>query len=235
MLLCLQVIKMRKYLHTDWNEILEKEFEKDYYKKLESFLVNENDDFTIYPKKEDIFSALNFTSYRDTKVVIIGQDPYHGENQAHGLCFSVQPTVKIPPSLRNIYKELNNDLGCTIPDNGYLVDWAKQGVLMINTVLTVRAHDANSHRKKGWEIFTDEIIKTVNNKKTPVVFILWGNNAQEKIKLITNENHCIIQSTHPSPLSAHRGFLGSKPFSKTNKFLEDNNLKPIDWNIALNC
>lgn len=226
---------MREYLHTDWNEILEKEFEKDYYKKLESFLVNENTDFTIYPKKEDVFSALNYTSYRDTKVVIIGQDPYHGENQAHGLCFSVQPTVKIPPSLRNIYKELNKDLGCTIPDNGYLVDWAKQGILMINTVLTVRAHDANSHRKKGWEIFTDEIIKAVNNKKTPVVFILWGNNAQEKIKLITNENHYIIQSTHPSPLSAHRGFLGSKPFSKTNKFLEDNNLKPIDWNIALNC
>ncbi len=235
MLLYLQVIKMREYLHTDWNEILEKEFEKDYYKKLESFLVNENTDFTIYPKKEDVFSALNYTSYRDTKVVIIGQDPYHGENQAHGLCFSVQPTVKIPPSLRNIYKELNKDLGCTIPDNGYLVDWAKQGILMINTVLTVRAHDANSHRKKGWEIFTDEIIKAVNNKKTPVVFILWGNNAQEKIKLITNENHYIIQSTHPSPLSAHRGFLGSKPFSKTNKFLEDNNLKPIDWNIALNC
>ena len=234
MLLYLQVIKMREYLNTDWNKILEKEFEKDYYKKLESFLVNENDDFTIYPKKEDIFSALNFTSYKDTKVVIIGQDPYHGENQAHGLCFSVQPTVKIPPSLRNIYKELNNDLGCTIPDNGYLVDWAKQGILMINTVLTVRAHDANSHRKKGWEIFTDEIIKAINNKKTPVVFILWGNNAQEKIKLITNENHHIIQSTHPSPLSAHRGFLGSKPFSKTNKFLEDNNLKPIDWNIALN-
>jgi uracil-DNA glycosylase len=235
MLLYLQVIKMREYLHTDWNEILEKEFEKDYYKKLESFLVNENTDFTIYPKKEDVFSALNYTSYKDTKVVIIGQDPYHGENQAHGLCFSVQSTVKIPPSLKNIYKELNKDLGCTTPDNGYLVDWAKQGILMINTVLTVRAHDANSHRKKGWEIFTDEIIKAVNNKKTPVVFILWGNNAKEKIKLITNEKHHIIQSTHPSPLSAHRGFLGSKPFSKTNEFLQDNNLKPIDWNIALNC
>ncbi len=225
---------MREYLHTDWTEILEKEFEKDYYKELESFLVSENKDFTIYPKKEDVFSALNYTSYNDTKVVIIGQDPYHGENQAHGLCFSVQPTVKIPPSLRNIYKELNQDLGYAIPDNGYLVNWAKQGVLMINTVLTVRAHNANSHRKKGWEVFTDEIIKSINNKKTPVVFILWGNNAQEKIKLITNENHHIIQSTHPSPLSAHRGFLGSKPFSKTNKFLEDNNLEPIDWNIALN-
>ena len=216
---------------TDWLEILKDEFEKDYYLKLRQFLINEYKTQTIYPPMNEIFSALNYTSYENTKVLILGQDPYHGEGQAHGLSFSVKPGIKTPPSLRNMYKELNSDLGCTIPNHGYLENWAKQGVLMINTALTVRAGLPNSHKGKGWEILTDAIIKKLNERKKPVVFILWGNNAISKEKLITNPHHLIIKSVHPSPLSASRGFFGSKPFSKTNDFLKKTNQEPINWQI----
>ena len=216
---------------TDWKNILKNEFEKDYYLNLRKFLINEYKTQTIYPPMDQIFSALNYTSYEDTKVLILGQDPYHGEGQAHGLSFSVMHGIKIPPSLRNMYKELNADLECYIPNHGYLADWAKQGVLMLNTALTVRAASANSHRGKGWETLTDEIIKKLNEREKPVVFILWGNNAISKEKFITNPKHCIIKSVHPSPLSASRGFFGSKPFSKANDFLKTTEQEPINWQI----
>ncbi|AFS79670.1 uracil-DNA glycosylase Ung [Gottschalkia acidurici 9a] len=222
---------MAANLQNDWNELLKDEFEKDYYLKLRSFLINEYKTKTIYPDMYNIFNALHFTSYKDTKVVILGQDPYHGPNQAHGLSFSVNPKVKIPPSLVNIYKELQSDLGCYIPNNGYLKKWADQGILLLNTSLTVRGGEANSHRKIGWEIFTDEIIRVLNDREDPIVFILWGNNAISKEKLIINKNHFIIKSVHPSPLSASRGFFGSKPFSKTNDFLRSIGKDPIDWQI----
>ncbi|MFR2820009.1 MAG: uracil-DNA glycosylase [Clostridium sp.] len=222
---------MRQILKNDWNELLKDEFSKDYYLSLREFLKNEYTTKIIYPDKYDIFNALHYTSYKDVKVVILGQDPYHGPNQAHGLSFSVSPGVKIPPSLLNIYKELNSDLGCYIPNNGYLKKWADQGVLLLNTSLTVRAGEANSHKNKGWEIFTDKIISLINEKTDPVVFLLWGNNAINKKKLITNKQHLILSSTHPSPLSASRGFFGSKPFSKINKFLISVNKAPIDWQI----
>lgn len=222
---------MRQILKNDWNELLKDEFSKDYYLSLREFLKNEYTTKIIYPDKYDIFNALHYTSYKDVKVVILGQDPYHGPNQAHGLSFSVSPGVKIPPSLLNIYKELNSDLGCYIPNNGYLKKWADQGVLLLNTSLTVRAGEANSHKNKGWEIFTDKIISLINEKTDPVVFLLWGNNAINKKKLITNKQHLILSSTHPSPLSASRGFFGSKPFSKINKFLVSVNKAPIDWQI----
>lgn len=222
---------MIKILKNDWNSYLSSEFEKDYYKKLRNFLVSEYNSKVIYPDMYDIFNALHFTSYKDTKVVILGQDPYHGPHQAHGLSFSVNPGVKTPPSLVNIYKELHTDLNCYIPNNGYLKKWADQGVLLLNTVLTVRAGEANSHKNKGWEQFTTQVIKVLNEKETPVVFILWGNNAISKESLITNPKHLIIKSAHPSPLSASRGFFGSKPFSKTNEFLISTNQKPIDWQI----
>lgn len=222
---------MTEIIKNDWKNYLSSEFEKDYYKKLRKFLVNEYNSKVIYPDMYDIFNALHFTSYEDTKVVILGQDPYHGPNQAHGLSFSVNPGVKTPPSLVNIYKELHTDLNCYIPNNGYLKKWADQGVLLLNTVLTVRAGEANSHKNKGWEEFTTQVIKVLNEKETPVVFILWGNNAISKEKLITNPKHLIIKSVHPSPLSASRGFFGSKPFSKTNEFLISTNQKPIDWQI----
>lgn len=222
---------MRQILKNDWNELLKDEFSKDYYLLLREFLKNEYTTKIIYPDKYDIFNALHYTSYKDVKVVILGQDPYHGPNQAHGLSFSVSPGVKIPPSLLNIYKELNSDLGCYIPNNGYLKKWADQGVLLLNTSLTVRAGEANSHKNKGWEIFTDKIISLINEKTDPVVFLLWGNNAINKKKLITNKQHLILSSTHPSPLSASRGFFGSKPFSKINKFLISVNKAPIDWQI----
>lgn len=222
---------MRQILKNDWNELLKDEFSKDYYLSLREFLKNEYTTKIIYPYKYDIFNALHYTSYKDVKVVILGQDPYHGPNQAHGLSFSVSPGVKIPPSLLNIYKELNSDLGCYIPNNGYLKKWADQGVLLLNTSLTVRAGEANSHKNKGWEIFTDKIISLINEKTDPVVFLLWGNNAINKKKLITNKQHLILSSTHPSPLSASRGFFGSKPFSKINKFLISVNKAPIDWQI----
>lgn len=222
---------MKEILNNDWNHLLKDEFKKEYYKKLKQFLIEEYKTKTVYPEMNDIFNALEFTSYKDTKVLILGQDPYHGPNQSHGLAFSVKKGVKIPPSLKNIYKELNNDLGCYIPNNGYLKSWADQGVLLLNTVLTVRAHEPNSHKNKGWEIFTDKIINLLNERTDPVVFILWGNPAIAKTKLITNNRHYIITSVHPSPLSASRGFFGSKPFSKTNHFLRSINKTPINWQI----
>lgn len=215
----------------EWDTLLKDEFQKDYYLKLRKFLVSEYEKKTIFPDKYDIFNALHYTSYSDVKVVILGQDPYHGPNQAHGLSFSVKPGVKIPPSLLNMYKELKDDLGCYIPNNGYLKKWADQGVLLLNTSLTVVASEANSHKSIGWEIFTDKIISLLNERKDPIVFILWGNNAISKEKLITNDWHHIIKSVHPSPLSASRGFFGSKPFSKTNGFLESIGKSPIDWQI----
>ncbi|GKX68081.1 uracil-DNA glycosylase [Inconstantimicrobium mannanitabidum] len=218
-------------IHTDWLDLLNDEFSKEYYTKLRSFLANEYKHNAVYPNMYNIFQALNLTPYSEVKVVILGQDPYHGENQAHGLSFSVSPGVKIPPSLVNIYKELHTDLGCYIPNNGFLKKWAEQGVLLLNTSLTVRAGEANSHKNIGWEKFTDKIIELLNERKDPVVFILWGNNAISKEKIITNPIHYIIKSVHPSPLSASRGFFGSKPFSKTNKFLESINKPPIDWQI----
>jgi uracil-DNA glycosylase len=216
---------------TDWDEVLEGEFDKEYYLKLREFLKDEYKTQTIFPDMYDIFNALKLTSYKDTKVLILGQDPYHNVNQAHGLSFSVKPGVDTPPSLLNMYKELRDDLGCFIPNNGYLVPWAKQGVLLLNTALTVRAHQANSHKGKGWEIFTDNIIKTLNLRGDPVIFILWGNNARKKKDFIDTSKHFVIESAHPSPLSASRGFFGSKPFSKTNEILISLGKAPIDWQI----
>lgn len=215
----------------DWLEAIGDEFKKPYYRELYKFVVNEYRHYVIYPNADDIFNAFHLTPLSKVKVVIIGQDPYHNENQAHGLCFSVKPHVEIPPSLVNIYKELHDDLGCYIPNNGCLVKWAEQGVLLLNTVLTVRAHQAFSHQGKGWEIFTDAVIKAVNDLDRPVVFILWGKPAQSKKKMLTNPKHLILESAHPSPLSASRGFFGSRPFSKTNEFLIKNNIEPIDWQI----
>lgn len=222
---------MNNILTNSWNDILKDEFDKDYYKNLRSQLINEYNEHTIYPDKHDIFNALNYTDFKDVKVVILGQDPYHGPNQAHGLSFSVKPGVKTPPSLKNIFKELHDDLGCYVPNNGYLKKWSDQGVLLLNTVLTVRAGNANSHKGLGWELFTNKIISSLNDSKHPIVFMLWGNNAISKKKLITNTDHYIIESVHPSPLSAHRGFFGSKPFSKANNFLISKGEKPIDWQI----
>lgn len=218
-------------LGNDWDRALKDEFEKEYYLKLREFLMEEYRSKTIYPSMDDIFNALKFTSFVDTKVLILGQDPYHGEGQAHGLSFSVKKGIKTPPSLRNIYKELNADLGSKIPNNGYLKKWTDQGVLLLNTSLTVRSGEANSHRNMGWEIFTDRVIELLNEREKPVVFILWGNNAKSKEKLITNKNHFIIKSVHPSPLSASRGFFGTRPFSRTNEFLKSAGEEPIDWQI----
>lgn len=218
-------------LKNDWNNLLEDEFKKEYYLNLRQFLLNEYRTRTIYPNMYDIFNAMHFTNYKDVKVVILGQDPYHGANQAHGLSFSVKPGVPAPPSLMNIYKELNSDLGCFIPNNGYLKKWSDQGVMLLNTALTVREGQANSHHNMGWEHFTDKIISLLNDREDPIVFILWGSNAQSKLNLINNPRHYIIKSVHPSPLSAHRGFFGSKPFSKANKFLASIGKKPIDWQI----
>ncbi|WP_026050912.1 uracil-DNA glycosylase [Clostridium tunisiense] len=217
--------------YNKWDELISGEFEKDYYLKLREFLIEEYKTKTIYPDKHDIFNALKFTSYDDVKVVIIGQDPYHGPNQAHGLSFSVQPKVQIPPSLLNMYKELKADLGCFIPNNGYLVPWAEQGVLLLNAVLTVREGQANSHRNKGWEKFTDKVIQLLNEREEPIIFLLWGNNAKEKGELITNKHHFILTTVHPSPLSASRGFFGCRHFSKTNEILRDLGKEPIDWQI----
>lgn len=218
-------------LGNDWDELLKDEFKKEYYLKLREFLIEEYKTKTVYPVKEDIFNAFKLTALEDTKIVILGQDPYHGEGQSHGLSFSVKKGIKIPPSLRNIYKELNSDLGYTIANNGYLKSWADQGVLLLNTSLTVIGSEANSHSKIGWQIFTDKVIEILNKREKPIVFILWGNNAKSKELLITNKNHFIIKSVHPSPLSASRGFFGSKPFSKTNEFLKSIGEKPIDWQI----
>ncbi|MCU9809333.1 uracil-DNA glycosylase [Paraclostridium bifermentans] len=215
----------------DWDEILKGEFEKPYYLKLREFLKEEYKNNIIYPDMHDIFNALKYTSYKDTKVLILGQDPYHGEKQAHGLAFSVKPGVKTPPSLLNMYKELNSEFECFIPNNGFLVPWTKQGILLLNTALTVRAHEANSHKGKGWETFTDHIIETLNLRQDPVIFVLWGNNARSKKKLIDTNRHYIIESAHPSPLSASRGFFGSKPFSQVNDILIKLGKEPIDWQI----
>lgn len=220
-----------KILKNDWQDLLEDEFKKDYYLKLRKFLINEYRTKIIYPDMYDMFNALHYTQYKDVKVVILGQDPYHGPNQAHGLSFSVKPGVPAPPSLMNIYKELNSDLGCFIPNNGYLKKWTDQGVMLLNTVLTVTGGQANSHKAMGWEHFTDKVISLLNHREDPIVFILWGNNAQSKLNIINNSRHYIIKSTHPSPLSAHRGFLGSKPFSKANNFLTSIGKDPIDWQI----
>lgn len=218
-------------INGDWLEALKDEFKKDYYKQLFEKVNEEYRTRLIFPPANDIFNAFHLTPLKDVKVVILGQDPYHGNNQAHGLCFSVKPEVEIPPSLVNIYKELHDDLGCTIPDHGYLVKWAKQGVLMINTVLTVRAHQANSHRGIGWEEFTDAAIRVLNTQDRPIVFILWGRPAQMKKAMLNNPKHLILEAPHPSPLSSYRGFFGSRPFSKTNQFLEANGVEPIDWQI----
>ena len=218
-------------LKNSWGSLLEDEFKKDYYLELRKFLIKEYRTKTIYPDMHDIFNALHYTDYKDVKVVILGQDPYHGPNQAHGLSFSVKPGVPAPPSLMNIYKELNNDLNCYIPNNGYLKKWAEQGVMLLNTVLTVRAGEANSHKNMGWEHFTDKIISLLNHREEPIVFILWGKNAQSKLNIINNSKHHIIKSVHPSPLSAYGGFFGSKPFSKANKFLVSIGKEPIDWQI----
>lgn len=220
-----------RIIGNDWDEIIGAEFDKQYYQDLRHFLDEEYRTKTIYPLPQHIYTALKLTSYADTKVVILGQDPYHEVNQAHGLAFSVSKGVEIPPSLLNIYKELHDDLGCSIPDHGYLISWARQGVLLLNSVLTVQAHRANSHRGQGWEQLTDTIISKLNDKNDPVVFILWGANARSKKQLISNPKHLIIESVHPSPLSAYNGFFGSRPFSRTNAFLSDHGIKPIDWQI----
>ncbi|MCU5378048.1 uracil-DNA glycosylase [Bacillus cereus] len=222
---------MKNVLKNDWGPLLASEFEKEYYRKLADFLKEEYSTHVVYPKREDIFSALEYTSYENTKVVILGQDPYHGPNQAHGLSFSVQPGIKTPPSLLNMYKELRDEYGYEIPNNGYLVKWAEQGVLLLNTVLTVRQGEANSHKGQGWEHFTDRVIELLNEREKPIIFILWGRHAQAKKKLITNTKHHIIESVHPSPLSARRGFFGSKPYSKVNTILVNMGEREIDWEI----
>ena len=216
----------------DWDDILEGEFEKKYYQELRAFLISEYKSKVIYPNMHDIFNALKNTAYQDVKAVILGQDPYHEPGQAHGLCFSVQKGVKAPPSLINIYKELESDLGIKPPAHGCLLDWAKQGVMMLNTVLTVRRGQANSHKGKGWEVFTDRVITLLNQREKPMVFILWGANAKSKSMLITNPDHLILTGAHPSPLSVHNGFFGGRYFSKTNAFLLENGENEIQWNIA---
>ncbi|MFC3041708.1 uracil-DNA glycosylase [Virgibacillus xinjiangensis] len=218
-------------LRNDWKPRLDKEFHKSYYQELRSFLKEEYETKTVYPDKANIFNALHYTTYAQTKVVILGQDPYHGPKQAHGLSFSVQPDVKIPPSLKNIFKELKEDTGAPIPEHGCLTKWAEQGVLLLNTVLTVREGEANSHKGKGWEHFTNEVIRQVNEKEDPVVFLLWGRNAQAKEDLITSPHHLIIKSPHPSPFSANKGFFGSRPFSRTNHFLREAGRPEIEWSL----
>ena len=214
-----------------WDIILEDEYKKDYFKNIVSFVNKIYKEKEIFPPKERILSALNITDYKDVKVVILGQDPYHGLGEANGLCFSVNDGIKIPPSLQNIYKELNSDLGLPIANTGNLESWAREGVLLLNSVLTVEKDKPASHKNVGWEIFTDSIIKKLNEKEEPVVFILWGNFARSKKNLITNSRHLIIESSHPSPFSVRYGFFGSKPFSRTNEFLRKNNIKEIDWTI----
>ncbi len=218
-------------LGNDWDEILKDEWEKPYYKELRQFLKKEYSSYEIYPDMHDIFNALKYTSYKDCKAVIIGQDPYHEPGQAHGLCFSVKPGIPLPPSLKNIYKELESDLGIPPAKNGYLESWAKNGVLMLNTVLTVRRGAANSHKDKGWEKFTDTVIEKLNEKDTPVVFILWGANARRKCDKITNPIHKKLISVHPSPLSAYGGFFGCKHFSKCNALLREAGLSEVDWRV----
>ena len=220
-------------IQNDWLDAIKPEFAKPYYKKLYEFVKSEYSRVVVYPPADGIFNAFHFTPLSKVKVLILGQDPYHEEHQAHGLSFSVPPDQNdIPPSLQNIYKELNEDIRCKIPNNGYLKEWADQGVLMLNTVLTVRAHQANSHQGKGWEQFTDAVIQAVNKLDRPIVYMLWGKQAQSKIPMLTNPKHLILKAPHPSPLSAYRGFFGCKHFSKANKFLEENGVEPINWQIS---
>ena len=219
-------------LTNDWQVAIKDEFQKPYYKELYNFVKEEYSNKVVYPPSDDIFNAMHLTPLNDVKVLLLGQDPYHNVNQAHGLSFSVLPSQpEIPPSLQNIYKELNSDLGCYIPNNGYLEKWAKQGVLLLNTVLTVRAHEANSHKGMGWEKFTDAIIQAVNEQDRPVVYLLWGKPAQSKIPMLNNPKHLILKAPHPSPLSAYRGFFGCRHFSQANEFLKANGVEPIDWQI----
>lgn len=219
-------------IENDWLDCVQEEFKKPYYRELYQFVKQEYNTRVIYPPADDIFNAFHLTPLSKVKVLILGQDPYHGEHQAHGLCFSVLPDQpELPPSLQNIYKELQDDLDCYIPNNGYLKKWAEQGVLMLNTVLTVRAHQAGSHQNKGWEKFTDAIIEAVNAQERPIVYLLWGRPAQSKIPMLTNPKHLILKAPHPSPLSAYRGFFGCKHFSQTNEFLKKNGVAPIDWQI----
>jgi uracil-DNA glycosylase len=233
----LTVKDTEKYMNIDipkdWQDVIGDEFKQDYFKRLEAFVEEERQKLpgAIFPPEKDVFSAFRLTPYDEVSVLLLGQDPYIGKNQAHGLCFSVLPNVPVPPSLRNMYKELKEDLGCSIPNNGYLVDWAKQGMLMLNTVLTVREGEAFSHKGKGWEIFTDAVIKKVNEKTSPVVFLLWGNAAQKKISFIDTSRHVIVKGAHPSPLSA-KLFFGSRPFSKVNQALKDLGKPEIDWQIG---
>lgn len=215
----------------DWVQPLHAEFSKPYYRQLYKTIIEEYQTRQVFPAPDDIFNAFHLTPLGDVKVVILGQDPYHNDGQAHGLCFSVKPDVDIPPSLVNIYQELHDDLGCMIPNHGYLVKWAGQGVLLLNTVLTVRAHQANSHRGIGWEQFTDAVIAAVNAQDRPIVFMLWGRPAQSKKAMLTNTKHLILEAPHPSPLSAYRGFFGCRHFSKANAFLEEHGIAPIDWQI----
>ena len=219
------------HIGNDWDERLKGEFDKPYYLELRQFLIEEYRHHVVYPDMHDIFNALKYTSFQDTKVVILGQDPYHGPGQAHGLCFSVQKGVEPPPSLQNIFKELMQDVGIARPEHGELTCWAKQGVLLLNAVLTVREHEPNSHKGKGWETLTDRIIRELNSKETPVVFLLWGANARSKKSLITNPLHVKLETVHPSPLSAYNGFFGCRHFSKANAILEASGQTPIDWNV----
>ncbi len=219
------------HIGNDWDERLEGEFDKPYYQELRRFLIEEYRHHVVYPDMHDIFNALKYTSFADTKVVILGQDPYHGPGQAHGLCFSVQKGVEPPPSLQNIFKELMSDVGIARPQHGELTCWARQGVLLLNTVLTVREHEPNSHKGKGWEILTDRIISELNDKEPPVVFLLGGANARSKKALITNPLHVKLETVHPSPLSAYNGFFGCKHFSKANAILDASGQEPIDWNV----
>ena len=218
-------------LENDWNDILRDVFTSKEIEKLQEFLICEYDSKIIYPAKENIFTALNLTSYKDVKVVIIGQDPYHEPNQAHGLAFSVLEGIKLPPSLKNIYKEIEADLGIEMSNSGNLTKWAQQGVLLLNNVLTVREHEANSHKKKGWEYVTNKIVEKLNEREEPIIFVFWGNNAKEKQNLITNHNHIVLTAPHPSPLSAYHGFFGCKHFSKINEILRKNNKNEINWKI----
>lgn len=216
---------------TDWNPVLRGEFDEPYWQELQSFVRAERQQATIYPPHDDVFAALHLTPYADTRVMILGQDPYHGPGQAHGLCFSVRRGVRVPPSLQNIHRELHDDLGLPIPDHGNLEAWARQGVLLLNATLTVRAGQAGSHQGKGWETFTDRVIAAVNDKPEHVVFVLWGSSARKKRSLVDGSRHTIIESPHPSPLSAHHGFLGSKPFSRANEALVSHGQQPIDWRL----
>lgn len=215
----------------EWDELLAPEFKKEYYLKLRKFLISEYNTRKIFPPMNDIFNALRYTSYSDVKAVILGQDPYHGEGQAHGLCFSVRKGTPPPPSLQNIFKEINTELGIPAPNHGELTKWAKNGVLMLNTVLTVREGQANSHKGMGWEFFTDRVIELLNQREKPIVFLLWGGNARAKARLITNPKHLVLQCAHPSPLSAYNGFFGCGHFIKANEFLQKNGMEPIDWRL----